>query len=193
MHTESLSLMKWILSSTGIPKVKGARVADVGSYDVNGSYRNTMTKMGVRSYTGIDISSGPNVDIVVDPEAESWSDVGQFDLVISGQCMEHVRRPWEWIKRVIELMNDDACLVIVAPHTWRYHEYPIDCWRVFPEGMKALFDDNGLHSLALGMVMYPTGYGDTFGVASKQPIARKIEGKKASFSIWRQLRLMDLG
>jgi len=192
MHTESLALMKWVLSSTGIPKVKGSQVADVGSMDVNGTYRNTLKKLGVRSYTGIDIAEGPNVDVVVDPEADSWADVGQFDLVISGQCMEHVLRPWEWIKQVASLMSDDACVVIVAPHTWRYHEYPIDCWRVFPEGLKALFDDNGLHSLALGMVMYPTGHGDTFGVASKVEIPRKATGNRDSFNIWQQLRLMDL-
>ncbi len=35
-------------------------------------------------------------------------------------------------------------IVTVNPVSWPYHEAPIDCWRVFPDGMQALLDDAGL-------------------------------------------------
>jgi len=27
--------------------------------------------------------------------------------------------------------------------SWPYHEAPVDCWRAYPEGIKALFEDSG--------------------------------------------------
>ncbi len=27
---------------------------------------------------------------------------------------------------------------------WPYHEAPVDCWRIYPEGMKALYEEAGL-------------------------------------------------
>jgi len=30
---------------------------------------------------------------------------------------------------------------IIAPWQWRYHRYPIDCWRILPDGMEFLLKD----------------------------------------------------
>ena len=65
-----------------------------------------------------------------------------FDVVISGQVLEHVRQPWEWMKELARL--SDMYVITIAPATWPYHEAPVDCWRVYPEGMKALYEYAGL-------------------------------------------------
>jgi hypothetical protein len=26
---------------------------------------------------------------------------------------------------------------------WPFHEYPIDCWRAYPDGMTALYEEGG--------------------------------------------------
>src|SRR5690606_29497337 len=36
---------------------------------------------------------------------------------------------------------------IINPISWHYHEAPVDCWRIYPEGMRALCDDAGLEVL----------------------------------------------
>ncbi|TXH09242.1 MAG: methyltransferase type 11, partial [Hyphomicrobiaceae bacterium] len=77
------------LFATHVQPGFGRTMYDVGSFDVNGNYRSIVEAAQWR-YVGLDISEGPNVDVVI-PEKDSWLEhVGdeRADLVISGQCME---------------------------------------------------------------------------------------------------------
>jgi hypothetical protein len=42
--------------------ISGAKVLEIGSYDVNGSLRSLFAKAG--EYTGVDLKEGPGVDLV---------------------------------------------------------------------------------------------------------------------------------
>jgi hypothetical protein len=35
-------------------------------------------------------------------------------------------------------------IITINPVSWPYHEAPVDCWRAYPEGMKALYEDSSL-------------------------------------------------
>jgi SAM-dependent methyltransferase len=126
------------------------RIADVGSYDVNGTYRPLFDRPGWE-YVGLDIVAGANVDVVL-PEGDdaTWPHANEFDVVVSGQCVEHVRKPWKWIKQVATLAKVGGLIWITGPNTWVFHEHPIDCWRIWPDGMRALFDEAGLQEIACG-------------------------------------------
>ena len=63
-------------------------------------------------------------------------------------------------------------VVTIAPVSWEYHEDPVDCWRIYPEGMKALCEDAGLKVI--------TCEWETLGV----PRLRKIGGSK---QLWQKL------
>lgn len=121
---------------------KPLTVADVGSFDVNGCLKPLFAASTLWSYTGFDIVDGPNVDVVVDREY-GWSTdfENQFDVVVATQVMEHVRRPWEWIKDVIAICRPSGLIYICTPNTLGFHEYPIDCWRAWPDGLRALMED----------------------------------------------------
>jgi hypothetical protein len=93
------------------------------------SYRELF---GDYCYTGMDVAPGPNVDIV------GYDGLGMYDVVISGQVMEHVCRPWKWLKRLAGLYREFIC--IIAPNTWHHHRYPIDTYRYFADGMRDLFE-----------------------------------------------------
>lgn len=75
-------------------------VADVGSFDVNGTYRELFSQTEWK-YCGFDVAAGPNVDAVLS-SPEDWRldprHIEAYDVVISGQVLEHVRRPWHWIQ-----------------------------------------------------------------------------------------------
>jgi len=113
-------------------------IADIGSLNVNGDYRG-LFNAPTWKYVGVDMNPGQNVDVVVDGETD-WKNIEDqtFDLVISGQTMEHVRMPWIWMMEIRRILRRGGQAFIVAPHTHHEHNFPVDCWRVFPEGMKAL-------------------------------------------------------
>jgi SAM-dependent methyltransferase len=60
-----------------------------------------------------------------------------FDVVLSGQVIEHVRKIWTWYRELARVCRPGGLVITICPVT-PYHEYPVDCWRIYPEGMKAL-------------------------------------------------------
>ena len=101
MHPQAFAQMDALLDKwTG----DTARVLDVGSIDINGSYRPLATRRGWR-YTGIDIALGPNVDLVAhDPYRYPFADA-TFDVVMSGSTMEHVQAIWLWVPELARLLK----------------------------------------------------------------------------------------
>ena len=118
-----------------------AHVLDVGSLDVNGNYRRMIEGMGW-DYLGLDIREGDNVDVVAPPYDYPFED-GEFDVVISGSTMEHVVKPWIWIRELARVTAPGGLVAILTHHTFKFHEYPVDTFRYFPDGMKSIFDEAG--------------------------------------------------
>src|SRR6266481_2095405 len=69
---------------------------------------------------------------------------GSYDVVLSCSVIEHVPRIWTWMRESVRIMKPGGLAIIGAPCSWPYHEAPVDCWRIYPEGMKALVEDAGL-------------------------------------------------
>ena len=63
------------------------------------------------------------------------------DIVIAANVMEHVRKPWIWIKELVRICKSRGSVITINPVSWPFHEHPVDCWRAYPEGMKALYED----------------------------------------------------
>ena len=78
MHNSSLKLMEESFVKRFLDR-PGLTVIDIGAADVNGTYRHLFKD---HLYTGADIRSGKNVDIVL-AEPYKWN-IGQWDIVISG-------------------------------------------------------------------------------------------------------------
>ena len=73
------------------------QILDVGSYNVNGSYKDLFNKPKWKYY-GLDIFPGPNVDMVSKGVYNFGLKERFFDVVISGNTLEHVEAPWLCIK-----------------------------------------------------------------------------------------------
>jgi hypothetical protein len=112
--------------------MKGCTVLDVGAAQATSqmSYRSLFRDD--YAYVGMDVVQGRNVDVV------GYENLGVYDVVISGQTMEHVERPWEWLSNLAGHFRHYIC--VIAPNTWPLHPYPIDCYRFWPDGMRALFE-----------------------------------------------------
>jgi len=170
MHDNSLTLMKQLIEdyAKGLP---AQTVIDVGSANINGTYKSLVLSAG-HQYLGIDMCSADNVDVVVpeSPRQGELLDLIGFrsKLVISGQCLEHTRFPWVWIERVTELVDDGGILILIAPFIWPEHKYPIDCWRFLPDGMGQLATWAGLELLASGLSPNENGWCDCFSVMRRR-------------------------
>lgn len=146
MHPNSLKLMAHMFESYGMTDGRGRRLYDIGSQDINGSYRPMCEEMGWE-YVGVDIICGKNVDVIdigLKGTEHPFTLDNPTDLVISGQCIEHTKYPWAWIKYVSSYMQKGGLLFLIAPAAWPEHRYPIDCWRFLPDGMRSLAEWAGL-------------------------------------------------
>ena len=160
MHDSSLCAMRRFAER--LDSQRDLTIADIGACDVNGSYRAIFDRPPWR-YSGCDLEPGPNVDIVL-PDPYGWHGIGPFDVVVSGQCLEHVPQPWRWISGVFQVTKPGGLVCIIAPHTWPFREYPIDAWRVWPDGLRGLFDWAGLEAVEIYK-----NENDTVGIA-RRPI-----------------------
>ena len=68
-----------------------------------------------------------------------------YDIVLSTNVLEHVRMPWVMVKEQVRVCRSGGLVINIVPANWPYHEDPIDCWRIFPDGMLALLKYAGLN------------------------------------------------
>ena len=140
MHQSSYENMKDFVQ-TNFPNLdpkRKMRLLDVGSLDVNGSYRD-LFNAEFWSYDGLDMEHGKNVDFVP-KDPYDWKEIKTktYDLVISGQALEHIEFPWKTFENIERVLKPGALCCIIAPSSGPEHKHPIDCWRFYPDGMKAL-------------------------------------------------------
>ena len=113
-------------------------ILDLGSQDVTGCYRPIFDDPKWK-YRGIDLAPGKNVDIVLaDPYQWSGIPSGSVDVVISGQAFEHIEFFWLTMLEVSRVLKHRGLCCVIAPSSGPEHRYPVDCWRYYPDGMRAL-------------------------------------------------------
>jgi SAM-dependent methyltransferase len=113
------------------------RIVDVGSYDVNGSYRHLFERPGWQ-YVGVDIAPGPNVDVVLSSPYRFPLPKSYADLVISGQAFEHIEFFWLTWGEMVRVLRPGGLVFLIAPSRGSEHLHPVDCWRFLPGGYRAL-------------------------------------------------------
>jgi len=109
---------------------------EVGSRNVNGTLKDFCPDG--TSYTGVDIEEGPGVDLVLnDPYTYPFDD-DSFDLILSSSCFEHDQMFWLTFCEMGRLLKKNGYLYLSAPSNGKYHGYPFDNWRFYPDAGLAL-------------------------------------------------------
>lgn len=146
------------------------RIADIGSFDVNGCLRPVFCRQAKWQYVGIDVAKGPNVDVVV-PVSGPWTtiDAESFDHAISVSTLEHTLYPWLIVQEISRIVRKGGLICLIVPYSWDYHAHPIDAWRIFPDGMRAIMELAGLRveKLYTRAFRERPEWGDTIGIAKK--------------------------
>ncbi|MCD7896549.1 MAG: class I SAM-dependent methyltransferase [Planctomycetaceae bacterium] len=137
MHKSSFLRMEWFVNQY-LGKTEQYKVLDVGSYDVNGTYKG-LFQSDRFSYTGLDMESGPNVDIVP-RNPYKWSEIADsfYDVVISGQAIEHCEFFWVTVGEMARVLRPGGLLCLIAPRGFALHRYPVDCYRFDVDGVIAI-------------------------------------------------------
>lgn len=121
----------------------GMRVLEVGPDGFPSTYRR-LVQVDDLDWQTLDIQPRDGSTHAAIDEYTFPFDEGSFDLVLSGQVLEHVRKVWRWFAEIARITRPGGRVVTISPVTWPYHEEPVDCWRIYPEGMRALYDEAGL-------------------------------------------------
>ena len=159
----------WLMSKfvyEYLPKEKHLDVLDVGSYDVNGTHKGNFADNPNWKYTGIDVEAGPNVDIVAINEYNLGLPDESYDVVISGSTAEHVKNIFDWVKEIARVTKKGGLVCIITPSRIDEHRFPVDCWRIMPDGMIYMFEVANLINIR-SEIDYNTSFHLTVGVAKK--------------------------
>lgn len=158
MHPTSFALMDRLLLRLYPGDDRPLRVLDVGSLNINGTYRELVERRGW-DYVGVDREQGANVDVVAhvgDISLDTWRHrmtahgfSPRFDVVISGQTLEHDAAPWLTVRNVARVTNC-ASIVLIAPFVFPVHHEP-DYWRFTGQGLAALLSYAGLQVTTSGI------------------------------------------
>lgn len=136
MHKSSFEHMQR-LAGQYLDAAKPLSLIDIGSWDVNGSYRRLFERERW-TYRGVDLAQGPNVDLVMPSPYRLPLPSHSVDLVISGQAFEHIEFFWLTWLEIARVLKPGGLVFLIAPSRGPEHSFPQDCWRFYPDAYKAL-------------------------------------------------------
>ena len=182
MHRNSIEHMRALVERY-LDRDAKLLIGDVGSFDYTGSYRALFQRPNW-TYHGIDLNEGPNVDVVLSSPYNFPMADGHYDVLISGQAFEHVKFFWLTWMEMVRTLKPGGFIFLIAPSRGPEHRFPVDCWRFYPDGYRALAEygnvdcleartDWGAYPFAKGRV-----WGDTVGAFAKPPYKLSADAKR---------------
>lgn len=137
MDQTSMDMMSEFITEHG-DSFKGGTVVDIGSQDLNGSYRELFNES---NYIGADIAKGLNVDILMD--SDEWKKLKDVDAVISGQTFEHIADRPAMMKTIYNVLKPGGFICIISPSAGPRHDYPVWTGNISGEMLTDLATDSG--------------------------------------------------
>lgn len=117
----------------------GHRVLEIGSRARSANTYRHLVHPEV-DYVGLDVTAGPNVDVVGDAHHLSRHVDGTFDAAFSISVFEHLVMPWMAALEMNRVMKTGALAYIQSHPAWPLHEEPWDFWRFSKDAWDGLFN-----------------------------------------------------
>jgi SAM-dependent methyltransferase len=140
MHTNSKLLFQKYAIACFQP---GMKVLEIGPDTFPSSYQKLAAQDGMRWDT-LDLYDSPSLTYPKSPLYSFPVPDCAYDIVLSGQVIEHVAKIWKWMPELARVVKPGGRVITINPASWPYHDAPIDCWRIYPKGMEALSEEAGL-------------------------------------------------
>jgi len=175
MHQSSLEHVERLVG-TYLRGKRDLSILDIGSYDVNGSYKQFFDQPDWH-YTGVDLAPGPNVDLVLSSPYRFPVKSHSVDVIVSGQAFEHIEYFWlSWLE-MARMVRPGGLVFLLAPSRGYEHRHPQDCWRFYPDSYRALARYVDMELLEVNTDWAPHAdpdsapWGDTVGVFQQKPLS----------------------
>lgn len=148
------SVLEWVGRNLHSHEVEGKHVLEVGSYNVNGSVRPYIERMGPASYLGVDLNEGPGVDLVRDiSKGALWrsgrdnSNIGTFSVVVSTEMLEHAEHWYTALACMVGSLGSNGLLLLTARGPGFPFHNPPDHWRFTCDDMLRAMHNLGMSPL----------------------------------------------
>lgn len=154
----------------------GARVLEIGPDAAPSSLRR-LVAVDV-TWETLDLASRPGVALTHharDPYSYPLDD-DAYDVVLSANVVEHVPKVWSWMRELARVCRPGGVVITLGPVSWPYHESPVDCWRIYPAGMRALSEDAGLEVVV-----------SEWGSVELEWLDRRMPGRLGARRVWQRL------
>jgi SAM-dependent methyltransferase len=148
MHQSSLENLAKAVKLLSLNENKKIKILDVGGRGLKGD-RSYFSIVGNLSseYHIADIQEGENVTHVMPGEYIIPASDEYYDLIVSGQTLEHVKNPFKLVKEMTRVLKKNSFIIIIAPSTGPRHDV-IDCWRFMDDSFKAIAEETELELIA---------------------------------------------
>jgi SAM-dependent methyltransferase len=171
-------------------------ILDLGSTEMGACYRPIFANPNWK-YIGADLAAGPNVNLVLQ-DPYSWKEVktASIDVLVSGQVLEHIEYFWITALEISRVLRPGGLACLIAPSSGPEHRYPVDCWRFYPDGMKAIGKFARLEVVSVKTDWANSGdpgsdfWHDTVGVFRK-PRRTALKAAGVSMLQWAQRRALS--
>ena len=177
MHSTSLENMqkcyKGYIQRYDWPGREIIKVIDIGGANIFGSYANIFSSHNF-DFKAVDLSPNEGVDIVLDNPYELPFPDESIDIVISGQCFEHVEFFWLLFTEISRVVKPDGFVILIVPSAGPIHRYPVDCYRFYPDAFVALAKYTGIKVVDIWLDERGP-WKDLVGIFSKNNILSKYD------------------
>ncbi|CAN5733791.1 hypothetical protein BH10BAC2_BH10BAC2_16350 [soil metagenome] len=120
------------------------KVLEIGPGTIPSVFNKLINNSEIEWHT-LDFSGcGDNLTYIIESPYDFPVENDYYDIVFSAQVMEHVEKIWLWLKEIKRVVKKDGLIITINPVSWPYHLAPVDCWRIYPSGIKALADELNL-------------------------------------------------
>lgn len=151
MHLNGIGLFR----KYARPYFKGnIRVLEIAPFGGFPSYYNSIIGDDSIEWWGVDVSEtfigehkGKDRFILSDKEYEYPFEDNFFDIVLSDQVIAHVKLFWIWMNELKRIVKENGHIITIGALSYPSCPSPVDCWRIYPDGMIALNDYLGLKTI----------------------------------------------
>ena len=165
MHASAMAQMQRCVD-THLSRGRRYRVVDFGSRISDGqgnSHRDVFAGYDV-DYVGVDIDGGRNVDVVMEQPYKIPLRSNSVDVIVSGQVFEHVPFFWASFMELARILRPGGLIIVTIPSRGHTHDV-YDCWRFYPDSLRAIAAVSRLELLEGTTDFPPTTDGRRFDYA----------------------------